>query len=139
MNRVKRIFNRQDWYEGWEQLNELAMGYETAVIPFSAHGYPEEFYEFYQIKDRTPVLIPSEYSFHETLRDVCGDDVWEPVARKTESVFGSPNRVTVFNEIKTLKDELEGPSGYAPFFFVFDLMFCEYDDFTLCFMSGTNN
>lgn len=45
----------------------------------------------------------------------------------------------LFDDVSGIIDELEGPDGLAPFFFFFDLMFCEYDDFTLCFMSGSNN
>ena len=133
------IRDDQERNEQWKQLNTLTMEYETAVIPFSAHGYLEEFYDYYEIQDRSPQLILSEYSFRDTLREVSGYDVWEPIAEKTESFFGTPKRVMVFDRMNELKDELEGSTGLAPFFFVFDLMFCEYEEFTLCFMSGTNN
>ena len=38
-----------------------------------------------------------------------------------------------------LCEALGGRRGLSPFFFVFDMMFCEYPECTLCFMSGTNN
>ena len=127
------------WDKRWDEIDEFSMGYETATIPFSAAGYLEEFYEFYEIRNRTPVLVLSESGFFETLKEVSGESVWEPIAAKVKSLFGLPHKVMIFDDISDIKDELEGPDGLAPFFFVFDMMFCEYDDFTLCFMSGTNN
>ena len=47
--------------------------------------------------------------------------------------------MTVFDNNVKLREELEGPDGLSPFFFVFDLMFCEYGEYTLCFISGSNN
>ena len=120
-------------------LNTLSMQYETAVIDFPADGYPNAFFDYFEIKDRDLKLIPSELGFHETLKEVSGYDVWQLIADLTEEFFGEPKRVTVFEDDKSLRDELEGPEGLAPFFFIFDLMFCEYDDFTLCFISGSNN
>ena len=131
--------NDERWDKRWDEIKNFSMEYETAVIPFSATGYLEEFYDFYEIKDRNPALVPSETDFCGTLKEVCGDDVFGPIAEKTKSLFGLPQKVTVFNDNAGIKDELEGPDGLAPFFFVFDMMFCEYDDFTLCFMSGSNN
>ncbi len=122
-----------------ELLDKLAMEYEISVQAFGAEDYLREFYGFYEIKNRDHRLIPSPDTFYETLKEVSGDDVWEPIAKKTESLFGAPARVTVFEDITGLRDELEGPDGLAPFFSVFDLMFCEYEDFTLCYISGSNN
>ena len=111
-----------------------------AVRSLPADHYLEVFCEFFEIKNRNLTLIPSSYGgFHETLREVAGYDVWQPIAEKTESLFGLPKRVTLFEDDAELLSELEGPDGLAPFFFVFDLMFCEYEDFVLCFISGTNN
>ncbi len=127
------------WDERWDEIDAFSMVYETAVIPFSADGYLEEFYDLYEIRNRTPVLVPSEADFFETLKEVSGGNNGELIAAKTESLFGLPQKVMVFDDNSGIKDELEGPDGLAPFFFVFDMMFCKYDDFTLCFMSGTNN
>ena len=131
--------NDPEWDERWSQLNGLAMRFETAVVPFPAQGYLDEFYEFYEIRNRKPVLIPSEEAFRDALREVSGDDVWEPIAKKTEEFFGLPERVMVFGDDTELREELGGLDGLSPFFFVFGIMFCEYEDFTLCFMSGSNN
>lgn len=130
------------WDVRWEELDDFAMVYETAVIPFSRENYLTEFFDFYRIKNRSAALVPSEDSFREALREVSGDSVWEAIAGEAERLFGTPERVMVFPDdaaFRALRDALEGPRGLAPFFFVFDMMFCEYEGFTLCFMSGTNN
>ena len=81
------IFSDDKRWDGrWNQINAFSMEYETAVIPFSATGYLKEFYDFYEIKNKNPALVPSEAGFYENLKEIC-----------------------------------------------------EYDDFTLCFMSGSNN
>lgn len=121
------------------ELDELAMGYETAVQPLLAEDYVKEFYDFYRIRNRKRKLIPSEDIFERALMEVSGYDVWRPIAEKTESVFGLPKRVMVFDDDADLREELGGRRGLGPFFFVFGIMFCEYDGFTLCFISGTNN
>lgn len=120
-------------------LDELTMKLEVAVQAFSAENYLREFYDFYEINHKNAKLVPSALSFHEALRELCGDDAWHQIAEETERLFGTPERVTVFDDDRTLRDELEDPDGLAPFFFVFDLLFCEYEGFTLCFISGTNN
>ncbi len=130
---------RKKWDKRFDEIHELAMFYETAVIPFFKDDYLKEFYDFYKIRNRKAVLTSSEEDFHETLKEVCGVGRGEPIAEEAERLFGLPRKITVFEDFRELKDELEGPRGYAPFFFVFDLAFCEYENFTLCFMSGTNN
>ena len=120
-------------------LNELAMVYETGVNLFSEKDYLNEFYDFYEIRSRKEKLIPSPCGFEETLKDVSGDDCWKPIADKTKSLFGIPGRVMVFENVRDLQEELGGSDGLSPFYFVFDLMFCEFGDYTLCFISGSNN
>ena len=122
-----------------ERLIELAMRYETAVLLLPEDNYAKTFFDFYEIKNRDAKTIPAPDGFYETLKEVCGDDVWQPIAEKTESLFGLPKRVAVFENDAAWKDELEGPDGLGPFFFIFGVMFCEYDGFTLCFISGSNN
>ena len=122
-----------------ETLDDLAMKYETAVQAFKSVDYLKEFYDFYEIQNRDHKLVPSPYPFSEALKELSGDDVWEKIAAKTVCLFGEPKRITVFDDYKEVIDELEGENGLAPFFFVLDLMFCEYDGFTLLFISGTNN
>ncbi len=122
-----------------EMLDRLAMEYETSVYVFSADNYLNEFYDFFEIKNRKQKLISSPNTFHEALKELSGDDVWQRIAEKTEALFGVPTNVSIFEDDTVLKDEMEGPDGLAPFFFVFDMMFCEYDDFSLLFISGTNN
>lgn len=120
-------------------LDKLSMCYETAVQLLPGSGYLEAFWDFYEIKNRTQRPIPAEGDFRETLRELCGDDVFTPIADLTEALFGAPERVLVFEDDAALRDELEGPEGLGPLFFIFGLMFCEYGDYTLCFISGTNN
>ena len=127
------------WDGRWDEIDAFSMAYETAVIPFSAAGYLEEFCTFYEIRQGTAALVPSEAGFVETLKEVSGDDRAGPIAEEAMRLFGLPRRVMIFDDPTAIRDELEGPEGLAPFFFVFDMMFCEYEDFTLCFMSGTNN
>lgn len=122
-----------------EILNEITMKYETAVQAFGAENYLKEFYDFYEIERREHRLILPPYSFYETLRELSGGDVWQPIADETERLFGKPECVKIFEDNRPLIDEMEGAGGLAPFFFVFDIMFCEYEDFTICFISGTNN
>ena len=121
------------------QLDQLTMRYETAVIRLPAQGYLEAFREHYEIRHVNAALIPSPDSFRETLKEVSGDDVWQPIAAETEKLFGVPKRVMILEDGRPVTDALEGPDGLGPFFFIFDLMFCEYDGFTLCFISGSNN
>lgn len=125
--------------EKCSRLDKLSMDYETSVQLLPGSGYLEAFWDFYEIKNRTQSLIPAEGDFREAMRELSGDDVWEPIAKLTEALFGAPERVLVFEDNAALRDELEGPEGFGPFFFIFDLMFCEYGDYTLCFISGTNN
>jgi hypothetical protein len=125
--------------ERTKQLNELSMLYETSVSMFSAKNYLQEFFDFYEIKTRDLKLVESPDSFRGTLCEVSGSDVWQPIAEKAEELFGVPSRVMVFEDDTSLRDELEGPHGLGPFFFIFDIMFCEYEYYTLCFISGSNN
>ena len=127
------------WDPRFDELDDFAMGREVSVLPLFETDYLTEFYDFYRIRQRTARLIPSGDDFTESLRLVAGDGRGQAVAQKAESLFGLPRRVMIFDDPTAIRDELEGPEGLAPFFFVFDMMFCEYEDFTLCFMSGTNN
>ena len=121
------------------ELDELSMYYETAVQLFSGSDYLQEFCEFYEISLGGAELAESEDGFRGTLREVSGYDVWQPIAEKTEELFGVPKRVMVFEDVSPVTEALEGPHGCGPFFFINDSMFCEYDYYTLCFISGTNN
>lgn len=125
--------------EKCSRLDKLSMYYETSVQLLPGSGWLEAFWDFYEIKNRTQRLIPAEGDLREALRELCGDDVWEPIARLTEELFGLPERVLVFEDDAALRDELEGPDGLGPLFFFFGILFCEYGSFTLCFISGTNN
>ena len=121
-------------------LDTFAMEYETAVYALRAGDYLADFYDTFRVrKNRSCRLIPHpETTFRDALRELSGESVWLPIAEETERLFGTPSRVTALENDGELREEL-GPRGYAPFFFVFDVMFCEYDAFTLCFFSGTNN
>ncbi len=127
------------WDSRWDELDRVSMELETATIPFSAEGYLEEFYSFYEIRDRSRTLAPAGVGFVQALEETCGDGPGAAIAAKAEALFGPPKRVLWFEDDKGLLEELEGPDGLAPLFFVFGLVFCEYEGFTLCFMSGTNN
>ena len=127
------------WNAKLKLLDDLAMRYEVAVKPLYEEDYLKEFYDFYEIRNRKAKLVPAEEGFEETLKNVSGEYRWEAIAEKTTSLCGSPLRVTVFDDDTKLKKELEGPDGLGPFFFVFDMMFCEYGEYTLCFISGSNN
>ena len=133
------MFTKEEIRLNAARLNRLAMQVETAVLPLFAEDYLREFYDFFEIKDRDRACLPVKEGCAAALCECCGDDVWRPIAGETERLFGLPRRVTAFEELGSLRDELEGPDGLAPFFFVFDLLFCEYEGFTLCFLSGTNN
>ena len=122
-----------------ELLNGLTTRYGTAVTVLPAEGWAEAFCDFYEIKNRDLKAVPSPDGFCGTLREVCGYDVWQPIAERTESLFGLPRRVAVFEDDAALREEMEGPDGLGPFFFIFDMMFCEYDTFTLCFISGSDD
>jgi hypothetical protein len=121
------------------QLDRLAMRYETSVLALPSNDYLGAFYDFFEIKSREQACVPVREGFHGALREVSGSDVWQPIAEETERLFGLPVRVTALADLDSLRDEMDGPEGLGPFFFLFDLMFCEYEGFTLCFLSGTNN
>ena len=129
----------ESWKEKLDQLDDLAMTYEVAVIPFYEEDYLKEFYDFYELKNRKPKLIPSEEDFDESLRAVSGEYRWEEIAEKTKSFFGLPSRVMMFDDEAEIREDLGGPWGLSTFFFVFGMMFCEFEGFTLCYMSGSNN
>lgn len=121
-------------------LDDFAMYYETAVLYLKEENYLEEFYQFFFFKNREQTLIPFEESFQDAFTELCGDRGGKSIADKTESLFGRPKRMMVFESVDTVKEELEASSdGWGPFYVVFDLMFCEYDGFTLCFICGSNN
>jgi len=121
-------------------LHVLAMEYEVAVIPLFEEDYLNEFYDFYEIKNRKLKLAPSEGDFNESLKNLSGEYRWESIAGKAKSLFGLPARMMVFDgDTGGLRDKLGGCKGLSPFFFVFDLLFCEYGGFTLCFICGSNN
>ena len=121
------------------ELDKMTIELGVAVQAFSAKSFLKEFCDFYEIENIDYSVIPSPYSFHEALRELAGDDVWQKLADKTESLFGVPVSVKAFEDDRALTEELEGPDGLAPFFFVFDILFCGYEGFTLCFISGTND
>ncbi len=121
-------------------LDDFAMEYETAVIYLDADNYLEQFYDLYFFKNRSWKLIPAEESFQGALDRLCGEDDGKLIAEKTESLFGLPKHIMVFDEVAELISELEACSdGWGPFYIVFDLIFCEYEEYTLCFITGTNN
>ena len=129
----KAIFDKTDI------LNEYAMDYEVTVVPFFSDNYLIEFYRFYKIKNRTRRLNASRQDFYKSMEDFCGSSRAEGIAERTKGLFGMPKAIRFFEEGSGITDELEGPKGLAPFFFVFDLLFLEYDGFTLCLLFGTNN
>ena len=122
-----------------DRVIDLAMEYEVAVIPFSSGDYLEEFYRFYKVFNRDHKLVPASDSYYEELKELETYDGWREIIGQTKTFFGIPNCIKVFEDAAALTEELEGPLGLAPLFFVDDLLFCEYDDLTLCFISGTNN
>ena len=123
-----------------DELHELAMDYGTAVIDWYTDDYLGEFYAFYEIRDKSAALVPYPVDFREALKITCGEYRWEQIAEKTESLFGLPKRILVFDNEKTVTEQLAmGEGGVGPFYFVFDLLFCEYEGFTLCFISGSND
>ena len=76
-----------------DELDELAMGYGTAVFELFAEDYLTEFYDLFRIRDRSPKLIPFEVSFREALRLSCGAGRFEAVAETAERLFGLPKRI----------------------------------------------
>ena len=132
----------RELFEKAHKLNDLAMVYEVAVIPLPEADYLKEFYDFFEIGHRDSRLIPSGEDFDAAFELVCGDYGREAITGETKRLFGAPTRVTMFDDdaaFRQLRDELDGPGGLTGLFFVFDVMFCEYGDFTLCFINGSNN
>ena len=126
-------------FDKTDLLNDVSMKYEVSVIPFFEQDYLKEFCDFYRIRNRDLRLIPSDDGFDEALKNLSGEYRWESIAEKAKELFGPPVKITVFEDSKDLVEELGGPKGLSGFFFVFDLMFCEYEDYTLCFICGSNN
>ena len=122
------------------KLDDFTIDYGTAVLALPFADYCAEFCRFYRIGKPKFGLVPSPDGFRGTLREVCGYSVWEPIAEKTEEIFGVPDRVTVPDDVRKPLDRLEMcGGGLGPFYCMFDIMFCEYDGFVLCFMSGSND
>lgn len=122
-----------------EILNALTMKDEVSVQAFSADGYLQEFYDFYEINKRDQQLTAFDGTFGDAMREVFGDAVYITIADQTRYLFGEPKCVMIFDDPAAVIGEMEGEEDLAPFYIVFDLMFCVYDGFTLCFISGTNN
>ena len=121
-------------------LDDFAMYYETAVLFLEEENYLEEFYHLFFFKNREQNLIPFEEHFLDAFMELCGSRGGKSIADKTESLFGRPKRMMVFENVAPVIEELEASSdGWGPFYSVFDLMFCEYEGFTLCFIAGSNN
>ena len=138
--REDSITNKTKWDDRWRELNTFAMEHEIAVAPFTGADYLQEFLDFYEIRNsRDAKLVPSDGGLYKGLEDLAGEESGNAVAVETERLYGLPSGVSFFEDGKKLMEELEGPDGLAPFFFVFDIMFCEYDGFTLCFICGSNN
>ena len=138
----KQLQDKEQLWDKVQELHELAMKYEVAVVPFFEKDYLKEFCDFYRIRNREAKLIPSEENFDGSLRDLSGEYRWEEIAKKAMDLFGLPERIMVFDmndSFDRLRDELGGRRGLSGFFFVFDVMFCEYDGYTLCFICGSNN
>ena len=130
---------KEKWDARFDQIYESAMEQGTAVIPLFHEDFITEFYDFYRVRNRNGKVKPLPEGFVLGLREVCGVPYGDVIAEKAEELFGMPGRVTTFEDVKEVKEELEGPRGLAPFFFVFDILFAEYDGFTLCFISGSND
>ena len=129
----------ENWDERFDLLDDFSMEYGVAVLPLFEANYLREFYDFYEIKNRKPKLIPYEKDFETALNDMCGEPRGPLIAGKTEELFGLPNRIAIFDDDVKLRNELGGRKGLSPFFFVFDLVFFEYKDFTLCMIYGSND
>lgn len=137
---MRRRPNNKDTIKKADELDELAMVYETAVIDFQADNYLQDFYDLYRIRNRDHKLIPSPDGFEEEMTACCGANRSGPILEKTVELFGVPKRVMIFEDEKRIVDQLEmGGRGFGPFFFIFYVMFCEYDNCALCFISGSNN
>ncbi len=121
-------------------LDDFAMDHETAVTWLPAGDYLKAFCDLYRIRRRDFRLVPSAQGFYERLREMCGDRRGIAVAEMAERLFGMPGRVADFEDAGPAIDQLEtSGGGLGPFYCVFDVMFCEYEGFALCFISGTNN
>lgn len=121
-------------------LDDFAMYFGTSVHYLDADDYLEEFYQLFFFKNREQKLVPWEESFQEAFMELCGTHGGKEIADKTESLFGLPKRIMVFEDTTSVVEELEASSdGWGPFYSVFDLMFCEYEGFTLCFVVGSND
>ena len=121
-----------------KQLNDFTMKYEAAVIPFSADGYLEEFFDFYKMKRRDHGVTRFSRSLEKTLKSYGGDDCAGPITREIKKTFGLPLDVKVFVNSTYSLHEFEDGDNLTPFFFVFDIVFCEYENFTLCLIFGSN-
>ena len=130
----------ENWDDRWSELDDFAMAYEIAVVPFTEEDYLEAFCDFYEVtENRDLELVRSEDGLYKCLEDFAGDERGDAVASETERLFGMPTGMTYIEDEEELLDEISGVNGLAPFFFVFELLFCEYEGFTLCFIFGTNN
>lgn len=137
---MRQRIDNKDLINKADELDGLAMVYETAVIDFSPDNYLQEFYDLYRIRNRNHKLIPSPDGFEEEMATCCGANRSGPILEKTVELFGVPKRVMIFEDEKRIVDQLEmGGRGFGPFFFIFYVMFCEYEEITLCFISGSNN
>ena len=121
-------------------LDDFAMESSCAVMPFSKEHYLEEFLKFYEIKGRKHKLKLSQDSLYKNLEEMCAYGKGRPVAEKTEEMFGLPLNIYEFEDEKAITEQMEGMNGgCSGFYFVFYVIFCEYEDFVLCFFSGSND
>ncbi len=131
----------REWDPRWSELDGFAMVREVSVTPFTGGDWLEAFYDFFEIrkKNRRFAPVPTGRDLYGSMEDLAGEEAGRAVAAETERLFGLPLALTRFEDDGDLREELSGPRGLARFFFVFDILFCEYEGFTLCFICGTNN
>ena len=105
----------ENWDERFDLLDDFSMEYGVAVLPLFEADYLKEFYDFYEIRNRKPKLIPYGEDFHAAMRDMCGEPRGPLIAGKTEALFGLPKRIMAFdNDTKTVRfyeDRVETDSG----------------------------
>ncbi len=64
--------------------------------------------------------------------------ITEKLAETVEYRYGTPEAIYSVKDYEKVTDRLEGRKGYAPYYFVSDFFFADFEKFTAFFIMGNN-
>ena len=110
---------------------------------FKRKGYLSSFADYYHVSIQENDLEEVSYSFEEFLKALFADDdrhLIDGLSHWIGMEVGQLKKVfTIKEESSSLLTSLGGEEkGYAPFYFVEDLFFVEFEKMVICFLIGND-